>query len=39
VHLHDSLRRAGLAERIGEDHFFPTVDAAVAALAGPSHAS
>jgi high affinity sulfate transporter 1 len=37
VHLHDSLRRSGLAERIGEDHFFPTVDAAVSALApGPA---
>ena len=22
VHLHDSLRRSGLAARIGEDHFF-----------------
>jgi high affinity sulfate transporter 1 len=40
VHLHDSLRRAGLAERIGEDHFFPTVDAAVTTLAaGPSSSS
>jgi len=35
VHLRDSLRRVGLAERIGEDHFYPTVDAAVTALAGP----
>jgi len=34
VHLHDSLRRAGLAARIGEDHFFSTVDEAVNALAG-----
>ena len=39
VHLRDSLRRAGLAARIGEDHFFPTVDEAVTALAsGPSPA-
>jgi sulfate permease, SulP family len=36
VHLHESLRRAGLAARIGEDRFFPTVDEAVRALsAGP----
>jgi MFS superfamily sulfate permease-like transporter len=32
VHLHESLRRAGLAARIGEDRFFPTVDEAVRAL-------
>jgi high affinity sulfate transporter 1 len=32
VHLHESLRRAGLATRIGEDRFFPTVDEAVKAL-------
>jgi len=37
VHLRDSLRRSGLAARIGEDHFFQTVDEAVTALAsGPS---
>ena len=37
VHLRDSLRRSGLAARIGEDHFFTTVDEAVTALAsGPS---
>ncbi len=36
VHLHDSLRRAGLVARIGEDHFFTSVDGAVTALAsGP----
>ena len=35
VHLRDSLRRSGLAARIGEDHFYPTVDAAVTALAEP----
>jgi len=36
VHLHESLRRAGLAARIGEDYFFTTVDEAVNALApGP----
>jgi len=36
VHLHDSLRRAGLAARIGEDHFFTSVNEAVTALAdGP----
>ena len=36
VHLKDSLRRAGLAERIGEGHFFTSVDGAVTALAsGP----
>ncbi len=33
LHLHASLRRSGLAARIGEDHFFDTVDAAVSALA------
>ncbi len=32
VHLHESLRRAGLAARIGEDRFFPTVDEAVRAF-------
>jgi sulfate permease, SulP family len=32
VHLHESLRRAGLAARIGENRFFPTVDEAVRAL-------
>jgi SulP family sulfate permease len=31
-HLHESLRRAGLAGRIGEDRFFQTVDEAVRAL-------
>ena len=37
VHLHDSLRRSGLAARIGEDHFFSSVNEAVTALAtGPS---
>ena len=36
VHLHDSLRRSGLAARIGEDHFFSSVNEAVTALAaGP----
>jgi high affinity sulfate transporter 1 len=36
VHLHDSLRRSGLAARIGEDHFFTSVNEAVATLtAGP----
>ena len=35
-HLRESLRRSGLAARIGEDHFFPTVDEAVRALAGDS---
>jgi MFS superfamily sulfate permease-like transporter len=36
VHLRDSLRRSGLAARIGEDHFFPSVDEAVVALSsGP----
>ena len=34
-HLQDELRRAGLAQRIGEDHFFPDVDDAVTTL-GPS---
>ena len=33
-HAHDKLRRSGLAERIGEDHFYPSVDGAVTALAG-----
>lgn len=32
VHLHESLRRAGLADRIGENRFYPTVDEAVRAL-------
>lgn len=32
VHLHESLLRAGLAARIGENHFFPTVDDAVRSL-------
>ena len=35
VHLHDSLRRSGLAARIGEDHFYTSVNEAVTALAGP----
>jgi SulP family sulfate permease len=30
--LHQSLQKSGLAARIGEDHFFPTVDGAVDAL-------
>jgi len=34
VHLHESLRRSGLAARIGENRFFPTVDEAVRAMAG-----
>jgi MFS superfamily sulfate permease-like transporter len=33
VHLHDSLRRSGLAARIGEGHFFTSVNEAVTALA------
>jgi high affinity sulfate transporter 1 len=33
VHLHDSLRRGGLAARIGEDHFFTSVNEAVTTLA------
>ncbi len=41
VHLHESLRRAGLVARIGEDRFFPTVDEAVRVLTAepPSSAS
>ncbi len=35
-HLWESMRRSGLAARIGEDHFYPTVDAAVSALAPES---
>ena len=35
-HLRESMRRSGLAARIGEDHFYPTVDAAVSALAPES---
>jgi sulfate permease, SulP family len=36
IHLHDSLRRSGLAARIGEGRFFDTVDEAVRGLtAGP----
>jgi MFS superfamily sulfate permease-like transporter len=34
VHLHESLRRSGLAARIGEHRFFPTVDEAVRAMTG-----
>jgi SulP family sulfate permease len=33
-HLRECLQRAGLFSRIGEDHFFPSVDEAVTAL-GP----
>jgi MFS superfamily sulfate permease-like transporter len=33
-HLRESLRRCGLAARIGENHFFPTVDEAVRVMAG-----
>jgi MFS superfamily sulfate permease-like transporter len=33
AHLRQSLRRCGLASRIGEDHFFLTVDEAVKTLA------
>lgn len=33
-HLYDILQRSGLAERIGESHFYPSVDEAVTALAG-----
>jgi MFS superfamily sulfate permease-like transporter len=32
----ESLRRSGLEARIGEERFYPAVDAAVTALAGPS---
>jgi SulP family sulfate permease len=32
-HLVENLTRAGLLERIGEDHLFPSVDAAVQAVA------
>ena len=40
VHLRDSLRRSGLAARIGEDHFFSNVNEAVTALAaGPPRSS
>jgi sulfate permease, SulP family len=35
-HLHDSLQRAGLAQRIGENHFFSSVDGAVVSLSDPS---
>jgi sulfate permease, SulP family len=35
-HLHDMLRRSGLEQRIGENHFYPSVNEAVTALAdGP----
>jgi sulfate permease, SulP family len=33
-HVHDILERAGLVERIGEKHFYPSVNGAVTALAG-----
>jgi MFS superfamily sulfate permease-like transporter len=45
LHLRESLGRVGLAHRIGEDRFFPTVNDAVSALASglppsaPSNAS
>ena len=32
-HLRDTLQRSGLVQRIGEDHFFPSVNEAVSALA------
>jgi SulP family sulfate permease len=32
-HLHEILQRSGLEERIGENHFFPSVNEAVTALA------
>ncbi|MFZ0249770.1 MAG: SulP family inorganic anion transporter [Acidimicrobiales bacterium] len=32
-HLHNTLQRSGLEERIGESHFFPSVNEAVTALA------
>jgi len=36
-HLHEMLRRSGLAQRIGESHFYPSVDEAVTALtSGPT---
>jgi high affinity sulfate transporter 1 len=35
-HLRESLQRSGLASRIGEDRFYPTVDEAVSALAPPT---
>jgi MFS superfamily sulfate permease-like transporter len=39
-HVQRSLRRSGLMDRIGEDHFFPAVNEAVSALApGPSATS
>jgi high affinity sulfate transporter 1 len=34
AHALHMLRRSGLAQRIGEDHFYPSVDGAVNALAG-----
>jgi MFS superfamily sulfate permease-like transporter len=33
-HVHKSLERSGLLQRIGPDHSYPTVDAAVTALSG-----
>jgi MFS superfamily sulfate permease-like transporter len=33
-HVRRSLERSGLMQRIGLDHCFPTVDAAVSALSG-----
>jgi sulfate permease, SulP family len=35
-HLKENLRRSGLLDRIGADHFYPTVDGAVTALAPPA---
>jgi SulP family sulfate permease len=37
AHVRDGLRRSGLEARIGPDHFFPSVDAAVSKL-GPASA-
>jgi sulfate permease, SulP family len=36
-HTRDYLRRSGLLARIGEDHFFPSLDEAVRALAPSAH--
>jgi len=39
AHVYRSLEKSGLMGQIGEDHFFPTADAAVSAMGPPSPTS